>query len=203
MDWANQGSNSFVVQGDLYMGRLGERQNIASYSPPASINIDGTQDVSGGNILGRWKHAFNEGSDFQLQAYYDRTYRLGVQLGETRNTFDIDFVHHFKALPRQDIIWGLGARWSPSDFTQKVATVDFLPHNQSDMCIAFSRKMKSQSSGINFRRRLGRSSSTTFTPDGRFSLPRACCGRRPNIKRFGRQLRARFEALRALMKIFS
>jgi len=132
MDWANQGSNSFVVQGDLYTGRLGERQNIASYSPPASINIDGTQDVSGGNILGRWKHAFNEGSDFQLQAYYDRTYRLGVQLGETRDTFDIDFVHHFKALPRQDIIWGLGARWSPSDFTQKVATVNFLPHNQSD-----------------------------------------------------------------------
>lgn len=132
MDWANQGSNSFTVQGDLYMGRLGERQNIAFYSPPASINIDGTQDVSGGNILGRWQHKFNEGSDFQLQAYYDRTHRLGAQLGETRNTFDIDFVHHFKALPRQDIIWGLGARWSPGDFAQTVATVDFLPHHQSD-----------------------------------------------------------------------
>jgi len=60
------------------------------------------------------------------------TYRFGSQLGETRNTFDIDFLHQWKALPRQDIIWGLGARWSPSDFIQTVATVDFLPHHQSD-----------------------------------------------------------------------
>jgi iron complex outermembrane receptor protein len=132
MDWDNQGSDSFTLQGDLYRGDLGERQNIAFYSPPASINVDGTEDVSGGNVLGRWKHKLGEGSDFQLQAYYDRTYRLGAQLGETRNTFDIDFVHHLNALPLQDIIWGLGARWSPSDLIQTVATVDFLPHHQSD-----------------------------------------------------------------------
>jgi iron complex outermembrane receptor protein len=52
-------------------------------------------------------------------------------VGETRNTYDIDFIHHL-TLPRQDFIWGLGARWSPSDIIQVVATVDFLPHHQSD-----------------------------------------------------------------------
>jgi iron complex outermembrane receptor protein len=132
MDWDNQGRDAFTVQGDMYKGGVGARQNIAFYSPPAAINLDGTQDVSGGNILGRWRRNLGEGSDFQLQAYYDRTYRLGSQLGETRNTFDIDFIHHLNVLPRQDIIWGLGARWSPSDFVQTVATVDFLPHHQSD-----------------------------------------------------------------------
>jgi iron complex outermembrane receptor protein len=132
MDWDKQGGDSFTLQGDLYKGGVGARQNLAYYSPPASINVDGTQDVSGGNILGRWRRKLGEGSDFQLQAYYDRTYRLGAQLGETRNTFDIDFVHHFNALPRENIIWGLGARWSPSDLIQVVATVDFLPHHQSD-----------------------------------------------------------------------
>ena len=132
MDWDNQGRDSFTVQGDLYKGGVGQRENIAFYSPPAMINVDGTEDVSGGNILGRWSRKLGEASNFQLQAYYDRTYRFGSQLGETRNTFDIDFLHQWKVLPRQDIIWGLGARWSPSDFVQTVATVDFLPHHQSD-----------------------------------------------------------------------
>jgi iron complex outermembrane receptor protein len=132
VDWDNQGRDTFTLQGDIYKGGVGARQNLAYYSPPASINVDGIQDVSGGNILGRWRRKLSEKSDFQLQAYYDRTYRFGSQLGENRNTFDIDFLHQFKALPRQDIIWGLGARWSPSDFTQTIATVDFLPHHKSD-----------------------------------------------------------------------
>src|SRR6266436_4636529 len=54
MDWDNRGSDSFTVQGDLYKGGVGQRENLAFYSPPASINLDGTEHVSGGNILGRW-----------------------------------------------------------------------------------------------------------------------------------------------------
>jgi len=55
MDWDNQGRDSITLQGDLYKGGVRARQNLAFYSPPASINVDGTQDVSGGNILGRWR----------------------------------------------------------------------------------------------------------------------------------------------------
>jgi iron complex outermembrane receptor protein len=130
-DWDNQKRDTLTVQGDLYKGNVGQRVNIGYYSPPASLNVVGSQDVSGGNILGRWRRTVDAG-DIQVQAYYDRTYRLGPQLGETRNTFDVDFIHHLTPLPRQDFIWGVGARWSPSDFTQTVATVDFLPHHQSD-----------------------------------------------------------------------
>jgi iron complex outermembrane receptor protein len=132
LDWDNQKRDTLTLQGDLYKGGVGQRENIAYYSPPASIKVDGPQDVSGGNILGRWRRKLEDGSDIQVQAYYDRTYRFGSQLGETRNTFDIDFIHHLNVLSRQDIIWGLGGRWSPSDFIQTVATVDFLPHHQSD-----------------------------------------------------------------------
>jgi iron complex outermembrane receptor protein len=130
-DWDNQKRDTLTVQGDLYKGNVGQRVNIGYYSPPASLNVVGSQEVSGGNILGRWRRTVDAG-DIQVQAYYDRTYRLGPQLGETRNTFDVDFIHHLTLLPRQDFIWGVGARWSPSDFTQTVATVDFLPHHQSD-----------------------------------------------------------------------
>jgi iron complex outermembrane recepter protein len=131
VDWDNQKRDTLTVQGDLYEGNVGQLVNIGYYSPPASINVVGTQDVSGGNILGRWRRTVEAG-DIQVQAYYDRTYRLGPQLGDTRNTFDVDFIHHLTLLPRQDFIWGVGARWSPSDFTQTAATVDFLPHHQSD-----------------------------------------------------------------------
>jgi iron complex outermembrane receptor protein len=131
MDWDNQKRDTLTLQGDLYKGNIGQRVNIAYYSPPASINVVGGQDVSGGNILGRWRRTVDAG-DIQVKAYYDRTYRLGPQLGETRNTLDVDFIHHLTLLPRQDFIWGVGARWSRSDFTQTVATVDFLPHHQSD-----------------------------------------------------------------------
>jgi len=118
---------------------------------PSSINVDQVQDVSGGNILGRWRHELSNGSDVQLQAYYDRTYRLGSQVGETRNTFDIDFIHHFNVLPRQNIIWGLGARWSPSDVVQTIATLDFLPHHQSDNIYSVFARTKSRSCAISSR----------------------------------------------------
>jgi iron complex outermembrane receptor protein len=131
MDWDNQKRDTATLQGDLYKGSVGQKVNIGFLSPPASLDIVGTQDVSGGNVLGRWRRTLNSG-DVQLQAYYDRTYRIGPQLGETRNTFDIDFIHHLTFLPRQDFIYGAGARWSPSHLIQTVATVDFLPHDQSE-----------------------------------------------------------------------
>jgi iron complex outermembrane receptor protein len=132
MDWDDESRDTITFQGDLYQGSIGERENIAFYHPPASLNLDDPEHVSGGNLLARWQHKMRGGSDFQLQAYYDRTYRLGTQLGETRDTFDIDLIDHLTLLPRQDFIWGLGARWSPSDLIQTVATADFEPHKQSD-----------------------------------------------------------------------
>jgi iron complex outermembrane receptor protein len=131
LDWDDQSRDTLSFQADLYKGQNGQRQNISYYSPPASIFVDQPEAVSGGHVLGRWQHKLGEGSDIQIQGYFDRTYRLTAQVGETRNTYDIDFIHHLTR-PRQDFIWGLGARWSPSDIIQVVATVDFLPHHQSD-----------------------------------------------------------------------
>jgi iron complex outermembrane receptor protein len=121
-----------TVQGDFYKGNIGQQVGIGSYSPPAQLNVDGTEDVSGGNLLGRWRHELGDTSNLQVQAYYDRTYRLGPQVGEARNTFDIDILHHFVLQNRNAIIWGFGARWSPSDIIQTVPTVNFSPHHQDD-----------------------------------------------------------------------
>jgi iron complex outermembrane recepter protein len=124
--------DTLTVQGDLYKGNVGQQVGIGYYSPPEQLTVDGTQDVSGGNLLGRWRREISSTSDLQVQAYYDRTYRLGRQLGETRNTFDIDLIHHFMVKQRNEIIWGFGARWSLGDIIQTVPTVDFTPHHQGD-----------------------------------------------------------------------
>ena len=48
---------------------------------------------------------------------------------ETRNTFDLDFIHHLTLGARHNFIWGLGARLSPSQFVQTVPTLDLIPHD--------------------------------------------------------------------------
>jgi iron complex outermembrane receptor protein len=124
--------DALTIQGDVYKGDVGQQVSIAYDSPLVQKNVDGTQEVSGGNFLGRWRHSISDTSDFQIQGYYDRTYRAGPQFGEARSTFDLDFIHHLVWKGRNDIVWGLGARWSPSTFEQTVPTVDFAPHHQSD-----------------------------------------------------------------------
>jgi iron complex outermembrane receptor protein len=124
--------DTVTVQGDIYKGHIGQQVGIAFYSPPSQSNIDGTEVESGGNLSGHWRRQLSNTSDFQLQAYYDRTYRLGPQIGETRNTFDVDLIHHFVFKRRNEVIWGFGARWSPSDIIQTVATVNFSPHHEND-----------------------------------------------------------------------
>ena len=131
-DWTKNDRDTITLQGDMYKGLDGERVAVSSYSPPSVAVLDGPHSVSGGNFLGRWQRQLNQGSDIQLQAYYDRTTRYSPQLGEIRDTFDIDFLHHLTLKWGQDFLWGLGARWSPDDILQHFSTLDFEPHQETD-----------------------------------------------------------------------
>lgn len=131
-DWSRSDQDSVTFQGDIYSGENGGETNIAFFFPPSQANVDATSFVSGGNLLMHWKHEMNNGSDFRLQAYFDRTNRQDPQLGETRDTFDLDFIYHLALPKHQDFIWGLGARLSPSNFLQTQPTVSFTPNQQTD-----------------------------------------------------------------------
>jgi iron complex outermembrane receptor protein len=130
-DWSTL-RDSFTVQGDMYKGYDGERVEISSYSPPSVAIIDGEHNISGENLLARWKRILKDGSDLQVQTYWDRTSRLSPQLDETRNTFDIDVLYHRTLYQRHDVLFGAGARWSPDSIGQKFATLDFEPHQETD-----------------------------------------------------------------------
>jgi iron complex outermembrane recepter protein len=131
-DWKHGDANNFTVQGDTYLGQSGESIQIASFSPIAEVAEQGKAYVSGGNLVARWQHAIREGSDIQIQAYFDRTNRQDFEFGETRDTFDVDYMQHARIHSDQELTWGLGARISPSNFIQTSAGVNFLPAKQTD-----------------------------------------------------------------------
>ena len=106
--------DQLTVQGDLYSGDNGilNRPDIS---------------VHGGNLLARWTHRFENGSDLQGQMYYDRTSRLvPQQIAEVRNTYDVDIQHHFRAGERHDVVWGAGYRAS-NDGTKQLPLLFFDP----------------------------------------------------------------------------
>jgi iron complex outermembrane receptor protein len=135
-DWTPTQSDSFSAEGDLYEGSSGQQVGLGVYQPLGQITVDGTQAVSGGDLILNWDHKGSGGSDMRAQGYFDRTNRQGPQFGETRNTIDLDFIHHFNwagfGKTRQGITWGAGVRVSPSRYIQSQPTVDFVHHDQTD-----------------------------------------------------------------------
>jgi iron complex outermembrane receptor protein len=132
-DWDKTSRDTVTLQGDLYHEVAGVSNTVAFYSPPSLVTIDGNANLSGGNLLARWKRVQSDRSDFQIQAYFDRTSHFEPgYYGETRNTVDIDLLDHLTLPGRQNFLWGLGARVSPGDFAQRVLTIDFLPHHLTD-----------------------------------------------------------------------
>jgi iron complex outermembrane receptor protein len=115
LDWEPTKQNSFTVQGDAYTGSQDETYVVPTISPPFARKIETTDDVSGGNLLGRWSHNFSVDSQLSVQAYFDRTERTSAIFGEKRDTGDIDLQHRFALGDRQDVIWGLGFRTTRDD----------------------------------------------------------------------------------------
>jgi iron complex outermembrane receptor protein len=132
MDFSGSDRDTFTLQGDLYDEGAGETVTATTYAPPYSQTLTGTALLSGGNILGRWQRSLGEGKDFQLQGYYDRTSRREPNFIDLRNTFDVDFLDRFRLPARQQISWGLGARWSLGDNPTVVSGLTFSPLQRTD-----------------------------------------------------------------------
>jgi len=131
-DWDASNHDTLSLQGDIYTGQSGQQVRIVVYNPLAQVSVNGSQDVSGGDLNLSWDHRYPGGSDLRVQAYFDRTNRKGPQLGETRSTFNADAIDNVRLGTRNDVIWGAGLRLSPSHFIQTQPSLDFLPHDQND-----------------------------------------------------------------------
>lgn len=122
--------NQFTLQGDIFGG-----DNDSTPGGEGTPNAEGTS--GGGNILGRWTHTFSDDSDMNLQLYYDRNHleapfqSAGAipagNLTDDLDTYDLDFQDRFPLGTWNNIVWGLGYRFT-HDVVQDAPLVAFLPN---------------------------------------------------------------------------
>jgi len=102
-------------------------------------HYDGRPDPDGGkpvvargtNVLGRWNHAKSEESHFQMQFYYDQTWRdFNNGFSENLRTADFEGQHRFQPGPRQEIVYGVGFRAMDHD-VKNLELFAFLPARKS------------------------------------------------------------------------
>ena len=129
IDWDKSEQDHITLQGDFYDGHSGLRTNLTS--PGVNFQADDKTDVRGLNILSRWTRKYSDSSDMSLQFYYDRTERYDIQLGESRDTFDIDFQHRFQLADGHNLIWGLGYRHT-GDNIDNSYSVSYNPSSRND-----------------------------------------------------------------------
>lgn len=111
-DWDLNTADALTVQGDVYSGNIGQLAPSVTIIGRPGPTQDLRVDVSGGNVLSRWRHTFNAQSDFQLRFYYDHTHRNDPSYVDTLDTFDIDLQHRLALSGSQEILWGLNYRYT-------------------------------------------------------------------------------------------
>jgi iron complex outermembrane recepter protein len=114
MDTTLSPRDTLTVEGEIYAGREGDPTTfLPSVTSQGVVDINTQVDLSEGYIQSIWNHAYSARSDSTLQISYD-SYARGDVLNENRKTFNADFQHHIAWGDRQDIVWGLGYRFSSS-----------------------------------------------------------------------------------------
>ena len=136
MDWTGGQRDQFTLQGDIYKQEDGEQVTVSTYTPPSNRNVDGYEDLSGGNVLFKWKRTFGSGNDLQVQAYYDRTDRREPNLGDDRDTADFDVLERTRLGSRQELLYGLGARVSAGRFDEVASGLVFAPFHRTDYLLS-------------------------------------------------------------------
>ncbi|HEX3624000.1 MAG TPA: TonB-dependent receptor [Verrucomicrobiae bacterium] len=129
-------ADTYTLQGDIFGGN--------THTEPGGEGMQQDEaTIGGGNVLGRWTHTYSDDSDMQLQLYYDRTHltvpyatfadpfdvNLVAPAGtliDNLDTVDMDFQHRFPIGQYNNVMWGLGYRFT-HDLTQNAPTDAFFP----------------------------------------------------------------------------
>jgi iron complex outermembrane recepter protein len=136
MDWASGDRDTFMLQGDAYKQEDGEQVAVSTYVPPVTGIVTGEANVSGANLVFKWKRTLGDGNDLQIQAYYDRTNRHEPNFGEGRDTVDVDFLERTKLGSRQEVLYGAEGRASDGRFDEVISGLVFYPFHRLDYLIS-------------------------------------------------------------------
>ena len=116
-DWRGA-TDAVTLEGDLYQAG-GDGQTTTS------------PDLSGANLLTRWQHTLGDGSNWQVQAWFDQSSRdEAIEFHDHSRTLDVQFDHVPVIGKDHQLIWGLGYRRAV-DETDPTPLVAFLPATRS------------------------------------------------------------------------
>ena len=119
-DWESAEGDQLTFDFDLYAGDHGFLVG----------NLVDRNRIFGGHFLAKWSKELPDGSQMQLQSYYDRNDRFNESLDEKRNAFDIDFFHLLPMAEGHELHWGLGYRLY-HDEVDPSSTVAFVPESET------------------------------------------------------------------------
>jgi len=123
-----------IIQGGVQLNwdashndRLSLQQNTY-YDKPNPDGGDTTIVARGDNITARWDHSASSGkSGFQLQVYYDHTWRdFGNNFTENLKTYDIDWQNRYQVGQKHVLTYGLNFRMMDHQVTN-LKLFAFLP----------------------------------------------------------------------------
>ena len=117
------GADAFTVQGDAYQGDSVPRGSVGTFELTKI-------DISGANLLGRWRREMASGSQLQLQMYFDHTDRDDALFYRPKaDIFDLDLQYAINGT-RHRVLWGAGYRHGHDDIEPGLATI-FVPASRS------------------------------------------------------------------------
>jgi iron complex outermembrane receptor protein len=119
MDWDASEKDKVTFQGNIYSGK------------PNPDSGDTSVIARGDNLVARWNHSTPGKSDFQLQAYYDHTWRdFGNGFSEDLKTYDIEWQNRYYIGHRHELTYGVDFRMMDHHVTD-LPLFGFFPANKT------------------------------------------------------------------------
>ena len=127
-----------TVEGNYYQGFENSTWLLSQPLPPYAHPY-ADENFSGGDLMARWSHTYDERADWKLQSSYDEQQWLAYpDIMQTVHTFDTEFQDRFPIGERHELTWGADYRQvnQDLDYTQ-FALGDYQPHRTTQLFSMF------------------------------------------------------------------
>jgi iron complex outermembrane receptor protein len=131
MDSSLSPKDSLMFKGDISAGREAEYAFVLpSVTSPGFLAVSEEIYLANGSLEAVWNHTYSARSNSSLQFFFDQNRRADPLNPELRNTYDLDYRHQLAFGGRQDIVWGVGYRYT-ADRIGGSLTVAMNPPNRA------------------------------------------------------------------------
>ena len=119
LDWDGEASTSLRLQGELFVGDLGNQLQLPTLEPPFYERQSDDIDVVAGHLQGRWERTTTRLGTWTSQLYYSIHDRQEF-VDQTTHTVDVDLQHHWRHRIHE-VVWGGGYRISRDEIGSGLA----------------------------------------------------------------------------------